>query len=337
MTFTVTYRGADGAVREECVEAAGRGECFVQCRACGIAPISVKEGASHQPKHSSSKHSDNSHPSTSQHLNILTIITALLALTIIGGGAWWWLGRDKARPAPEPKAPKKPSIAKEVMPVNAPKAAEETPKSTAKPAAIEEKKADETNAVPVEMYNGMQVVGRDVRTNQSGAVIEKLRLSDGQLIESVHPPKPLFSNPSDQLIAMALSAKPGQSMAPMPDLSSVDSDFAKSFLTPIRIEDDDSEEVKALKLAVKEARAYIAAEVKKGRTVQECLNEHCRQIEQIADSHQMALLEMRKLKEEGAAQEEISQFRERVNEVFRAKGIPELPTPVRKKEEAERK
>ena len=51
----------------------------------------------------------------------------------------------------------------------------------------------------------------------------------------------------------------------------------------------------------------------------------------------MALLEMRKLKEEGAAQEEISQFRERVNEVFRAKGIPELPTPVRKKEEAERK
>ena len=44
MTFTVTYRGADGAIREERVEAASRGECFAQCRARGIAPLSVKEG-----------------------------------------------------------------------------------------------------------------------------------------------------------------------------------------------------------------------------------------------------------------------------------------------------
>ena len=44
MTFTVTYRGADGAMRAERIEAAGRGECFAQCRARNIAPISVKEG-----------------------------------------------------------------------------------------------------------------------------------------------------------------------------------------------------------------------------------------------------------------------------------------------------
>ena len=44
MTFTVTYRGADGALREEAVEAAGRAECFAQCRARGIVPVSVKEG-----------------------------------------------------------------------------------------------------------------------------------------------------------------------------------------------------------------------------------------------------------------------------------------------------
>ena len=329
MTFTVTYRGADGAVRTEVVEAANRADCLSQMRAQGVAVLGVKsDGMPRAVK----KDARGSGKPFGAYVSV-----AFIALAV-GGGVWLWLGHDEAQSSPEPKAPNKPSaLAKEVKPAAAPKAAEAPPKPTVEPAAIEEKNADETNAVPSELYNGVQVVGRDVRTNQSGAVIEKLRLADGQMIESVHPPKPLFSNPSDQLIAMALSAKPGQSMAPMPDLSSVDSDFAKSFLSPIRIEDDDSDEVKALKLAVKEARAYIAAEVKKGRSVQECLNEHCRQIEQIADSHQMALLEMRKLKEEGAAQEEISQFRERVNEVFRAKGIPELPAPVRKKEASERK
>ena len=44
MTFTVTYRGADGAVRTEAVEAAGRGDCFAQMKARGIVPMGVKEG-----------------------------------------------------------------------------------------------------------------------------------------------------------------------------------------------------------------------------------------------------------------------------------------------------
>ena len=45
MTFTVTYRGKDGATRAELVEATSRAECFAQCKARGIVPVSVKEGA----------------------------------------------------------------------------------------------------------------------------------------------------------------------------------------------------------------------------------------------------------------------------------------------------
>ena len=45
MTFTVTYRGADGALREEAVEAASRAECFAECKARGITPVGVREGA----------------------------------------------------------------------------------------------------------------------------------------------------------------------------------------------------------------------------------------------------------------------------------------------------
>ena len=50
MTFAVTFRGADGALREEAVEAASRGECFAQMKARGIVPVSVKEGKRKRPK-----------------------------------------------------------------------------------------------------------------------------------------------------------------------------------------------------------------------------------------------------------------------------------------------
>ena len=46
MTFTVTYRGADGALVTEAVEAANRAECFAQMKARGITPMGVKEGGS---------------------------------------------------------------------------------------------------------------------------------------------------------------------------------------------------------------------------------------------------------------------------------------------------
>ena len=143
MTFTVTCRGADGAVREERVEAAGRGECFAQCRARGIAPINVKEGWNGRGKAPNPKkaHGDgrvaNSSTDMGTRLSAVNVepgakypsiagkalLVACLSLAIIGGGAWWWFGRDKARHIPEPKIPKKPSLAKAAKPADAPKTA----------------------------------------------------------------------------------------------------------------------------------------------------------------------------------------------------------------------
>ena len=44
MTFTVTYRAKDGALREERVDAANRAECVAECRKRGIAPTGIREG-----------------------------------------------------------------------------------------------------------------------------------------------------------------------------------------------------------------------------------------------------------------------------------------------------
>ena len=100
MTFTVTYRGADGAVREELVEAAGRGECLAQCRARGIAPISVAErrsdGKIRRSNHETRRSNGDARLSIRKtQRSILAAVAVMMALA--GGGAWWWLGRDKAR------------------------------------------------------------------------------------------------------------------------------------------------------------------------------------------------------------------------------------------------
>lgn len=187
------------------------------------------------------------------------------------------------------------------------------------------------------MENGVEVIAVKAVTNRTGAVVEKIYLANGKHIERVRPPRSIFSNASDQLIAMTLSVKPGHRLAPLPSLGSMDRDFMQSLLEPIRINDDDPEDVKELKLSVKEARAYIAAEIKNGRTARECLAEYVAYMDEAADRHQMALEEIEKMRKDGTPDEDIATFRDRVNEVFRAKNIPELPDCVRHKEETKEK
>ena len=182
-------------------------------------------------------------------------------------------------------------------------------------------KSDNKNA---RMERGVEVVAAITRTNQSGVVIEKLTLADGRKVEKFIPPKPIFDNVSDQMIALALSTKPGQSMPPLPSLGNIDQEFAKSLLSPIKIEEDDSEEVRDLKLSVKEARSYIVAEIKAGGSMVECLQDYRNRMEDISDRHTMAVQEIRKMTADGATKEEIRTFRSRINEIFRERGIPEL-------------
>ena len=89
--------------------------------------------------------------------------------------------------------------------------------------------------------------------------------------------------------------------------------------------------MKELKANVMEARAYIADEVKTGRSVREVLEEYQRQMNDIADRHLMAVQELQKIRKEYGV-EEAREFAIRVNEVFRARGIPEINVPEAKQE-----
>lgn len=237
---------------------------------------------------------------------------ALGLVVAVGVAAYFWMRLEPVeQPAKETKRAEKVTKSKSTVP--------------SKPTPNVEQKIEAKD--PSKMYeDGVEVVKYIVSTNNSGAVTEKLTLADGRKIAKVHPPKPVFDNPADQVIALAICAKPGESMPPLPNLNGIDEDFAKSLLSPIKINDDDPDEVKELKAKVIETKAYLVDEIKNGGSVIEALKAHQAEMERIADSRLMAIREMQKLQSEGDP-EMAREFAEKVNESFRARGIPEIPVP----------
>ena len=130
MTFTATYRDADGALREERLEASSRGECFAQMKARGIAPMSVKEGTPKgarkptgrtgvPPVHGGDRNRQDARCPC--RCAVPWILSAACVLLAVAGGVWWWLGRTP-RAVTLPEEPtRSTALAKEVKPAAAPK------------------------------------------------------------------------------------------------------------------------------------------------------------------------------------------------------------------------
>jgi hypothetical protein len=342
MTFTVTYRGADGALREETVEAAGRAECFAKMKARGIVPVSVKEGASlgeraSRPFRSRAKTSprnaqDARCPSgggkpQSSILNLKSSIILAATVLAVAGGVWWWLSaREDARPHVEkPKAVKDVKDIKDVKGVKDVKDVKNLKVPTnAPPPAVA------SAAGASELFNGVPVVSRSAVTNANGAVVERIRTADGKSHRVTTAPKRVFDNASDQLIAMAIhGANGGVGMPPLPMGDSVEEDFRRSLASPIEIRDDDSDEVKLVKMEVMAVRDVLKERIAQGMTVRQALEEHQDEVNHIATYNAEALAMLREIREKEGP-EAAREFFKTVNKNLKDMGIKEIPSPAKR-------
>jgi len=119
MTFTVTYRAKDGALREERVEAANRAECVAECRRRGIVPTKIAEGRSGKSAASPMGRDRRGHSRVgtgdSKRTTARWMAVAVVAVVAIAGGAWWWIGGRGATALPAEK-PAKPKVEKPQKP-----------------------------------------------------------------------------------------------------------------------------------------------------------------------------------------------------------------------------
>ncbi len=270
MKFTVTYRGADGSMREECVEAVNRPECFAAMKARGIVPIRVMEGA---PKGGGRKSSGktggapvqggsrNGHDARPRRRRTVLpyVLFVLASVALLGGGIWWWLGRDEARPSDEPDAPKKSSLAKEVKPAAAPAPAPAvTNVAPEREMTLEERYFAETNG----MSKGQLKIWKF--KHYQGPVVTNGRHRVLSLAEKT------FRHGAEVHIAGLLTLEPG---APLLGDSKLiyNKNFVKSFLKsleePIIAEEGDSDEVKSLKKAVTETKIELKQRMDAGEDI----------------------------------------------------------------------
>ena len=320
MTFTVTYRAKDGALREECVEAASRAECVAECRRRGIAPKGIKEGRSGKSAAS---------PSGSPSQRRLTGNAAILAavvLAAVGVGVWRWMAtaREDARPPVE--KPAKSKVEKPQQP--RPKQGRTSPSAKVEnpvPSATDGGKVDATPPKEVRMYNGQRVVRVDATTNSAGMLVERLYTADGKKHRLTHFPPPVFKHASDELLATFISTPQGAEMPPLPDLSreNMEEQFRKSLEDEIEIKPDDPEHIKDLKAKVMIVRENMKEMLSEGRSFADVLEETRRTMNENVEIRSRAMVQYHELLRKGHA-DDAEKLRLKMNEVLTQMGIEEI-------------
>ena len=250
MTFTVTYRAKDGALREERIEAASRAECVAVCRKRGISPTGIREGSTGRDKRGTSRvggAGDNKRTTARW-------VAAVVMVAAIAGGVWWWFGGRVATALPTEK-PAKPKVVKPKK-EKPPKVsrAEEAPVATNKPLAPVAKKV-----YPYYVTKPREELTRTEKillscflaTNQ----LERAYVQDRRLDDEKHPP--LFTNTVHSVLGFFV--EPSDIVLPAGHIS--DAMARQAFATPIEVTEKDTEEQAGRKMVVKamlqELREYM--------------------------------------------------------------------------------
>lgn len=166
---------------------------------------------------------------------------------------------------------------------------------------------------------------KHTETNATGAVIEDYVLPDGTTMRRITPPKPVWDNAADQLIAMTISIEPGVEAPPLP-VGVGDREFLQALKKPIVINLNDSAEVQRLKRQVREVRNEILETMAKtGKTFEEVLNDHRNAMNEGTALWKAAQDGYNSFKAT-ATQEELDEYAAKVNALLEEKGARPLAT-----------
>ena len=311
MTFTVTYREKNGAKAEVEIEAASRAECFAHCKARGIAPLGVKEG---RAKHADGKDGGRAGARPSPTRKLFTIRFYLfVAIAALAAIAWWWLGRDEAKPA-EPKVAEKPKAAK--------------PQPAPKPVPKREAKSAVTNtppALPVPMATDAPKPPKKPQSNAH------LLVKDPNARVIPHrPPEPRrFEFDSEEDIASLLEIQPGEVLVGEIKFGKrFLEDFKKSLEKKIEILDTDTPEQRELKEAVTATKEELRRKMEAGEDICKIMADSRRQLQELGAYKLDLMAELHDIRKSGEwSAEEYAKFVEAANKMLESRGATPIKLP----------
>ena len=323
MTFTVTYRGADGSVATATVEASSRADCLAQMKARGITPTSVGEVKGLKAKRSKAdgapadrRQLAKKRPSAI-HYCLAAAIVAMVAI------AWWWCGRDTPQPPFEPETMKKAALPKEVKPAAVPKQG---------PAVTDNVTTNIPANSDISPSGKHYRRGRriPVRIERVSDKIEKRHYEDGTwetvvkpyaLREGETPPKKMFKSRIENFLA--LFAVPGEDVPPMP-FSFRDDDVRKVLDTPIDVnmQEDDEDTIickRAVMMLKEELRKAMDSGMSADDFAERLQSRQRNEAEQVRLSKRLIQKELKEGNREAALE-----LLDKLNEHLSGQGIPPL-------------
>ena len=338
MTFTITYRGTDGALKKTSIEAMSRTECAAQCRARGVTPISIAEDKKAKPSASASNwcpaespQSAGGRPNGNTHpLSRLPLWAAIVVIAFAASVGIWWLLRPRGSTDWTPASPSP-------CPTNTNGVASHSnAKTSAVPTSVCNRNVQpqvsnpQPSPPPSDPYGGVwrgqKIVSYTASTN-GWSTYERIVTADGKSHGIVGSTvKPLFDNASDQMLALAVRSTQEGEMPPMPLSPMLEHDFMESLKKEIVIKDDDSEDIKQIKRDVIAAREDMLTMVGNGMTVEQALAEHFKLSNENAGIRAQAVEELRKILDSGD-REGAEKYMETVNASLEKMGIMKLELP----------
>lgn len=139
----------------------------------------------------------------------------------------------------------------------------------------------------------------------------------------------IFKHHSENIIASYLAMEPGTwVMRPTEYDAKFDNDFAKAIKEDIKILSDDSEEVRNLKQAVIEAKAYMQEEAKKGKAPSEIMTETSKEMYILGQYKRDLAEEISALKRDpNKSDDDVLLAVEAANKMLEKKGLKPLRQP----------
>lgn len=310
MTFTYTYRDAQGAVRTDVVEAASRQDAFAALKARGVSPVSVKTGGT--PRAAGASAPASGRPAVAK-------AAAVGLVVVLGAGLAWFC----LKPSQEPSE----------AGTGRPKAVRTAPVEGTRPAGPSAAAKAADGAASVQPQAPSAGTSGAVAATDAAAAPDLPPAGTNNVPPPSLPP-PVFDNASDQVLAMvAQDATHG--MAPIPTGRDSEREFRESLKKEIAILDTDDEQTKALKESVIALREEIKKLLDSGMSFNQVLQEHQKLVNENAKIRNDATLELRRILESGDV-EGAQKYKRKMNIALGQMGIAGISVPVTEEERAER-
>ena len=294
MTFTVTYRDKNGALRDEIVEATSRAECVDRCKRQGLMPKSIHEG---KPRHT--------HPKGQYKNKYLLMAIAILCAAVLGS-VWWWCfpcGKDKRASTTNALPKQQVTAKKESKKSSTPRA--DSPIPTAVNTNVAKSSVEVSKS---SKDNGEYVDERGIRRTANG-----LRIRTGEPARKLKlgfDAHRRFKYMSEEHIAGLLEIIPGRMVfGRMTFGKQFVEDFKDSLDNKIEILDTDSEYDKQLKRDVIATKEELKAAMGRGEDIGKLLTDARNQLQEIGQYREQLKQRFNEYRKEGThTVEELQDF-----------------------------